>query len=94
MLLHLTTARPWCDSHSTSVSACGVWTVRAEVQVSKKELRTHIHLDYARVKFLSYINKKNVATFMYTIYLMMSIDKGKIVNVNTHEYSIIKRRSK
>ena len=31
---------------------------------------------------------------MYTIYLMMSIDKSKIVNVNTHEYSIIKQRSK
>ena len=20
-----TTAHPWCDSHSTSISACGVW---------------------------------------------------------------------
>lgn len=32
---------------------------RAEVQVSKKELHMHIHLNYTMVKFLSYIWKKN-----------------------------------
>ena len=28
-----TTAYPWCDGHSTSISACRVWGVRARVQV-------------------------------------------------------------
>ena len=38
--------------------------VRAEVQVCRRELHTHIHLDYARIEFLSciyiyiYIKKK------------------------------------
>ena len=29
--------------------------VRAEVQVCRRELHTHIHLDYARIEFLSCI---------------------------------------
>ena len=29
----------------TSISACGVSRVRAEIQVSKRELHTHIYLD-------------------------------------------------
>ena len=35
------TAYPWCDGHSTSISACGVWEARARVQVSRRELHTH-----------------------------------------------------
>ena len=27
------------------LSACGVWEVRAKVQVSRRELHTHIYLD-------------------------------------------------
>ena len=46
-----TTAYPRCDGHSISISACGVWGVRARVQISRKEFHTHIHLDYARVEF-------------------------------------------
>ena len=42
---HVTTAHPWCDGHSTSISACGVWGVRAGVQVSRREFHTHINLD-------------------------------------------------
>ena len=53
-----TTAYPWCDGHFTSINACGVWGARAGVQVSRRELYTHIHLDYARVKILSCIKKK------------------------------------
>ena len=34
-----------CSSHSTSTNACGVWGASVRVQVSKKELYTHIHLD-------------------------------------------------
>ena len=41
----LTTAHLWCDGHSTSISTCTVWGARARVQVSKRELHTHIHLD-------------------------------------------------
>ena len=37
---------------------CEVWRVRVEVQVFKREFYTHIHLDYARVKILSWINQK------------------------------------
>ena len=31
--------------HSTSISACGVWGVRIGVQVSRRKLYTHIHLN-------------------------------------------------
>ena len=40
-----TTAHPWCGGHSTSISACGIWGVRAKVQISRREFHTHIHLD-------------------------------------------------
>ena len=40
-----TTAHPWYIGHSTSINAYGVWGVRAEVQVSRRELHTHIYLD-------------------------------------------------
>ena len=35
-----------------------MWGVRAEIQVSKRELHTHIQLDYAKVETLSCIKKK------------------------------------
>ena len=41
----LTIAHPWCDGHFTSINACGMWGIKAEIQVSMKELQTHIHLD-------------------------------------------------
>ena len=41
----LTTAHPWCSGHSTNINACGVWGVRAGVQVFRREFHTHIHLD-------------------------------------------------
>ena len=53
-----TTAHAWCDGHSTSISACGVWEVRAEVKVSMREFHTHIYLDWVLVEFLSSIKKK------------------------------------
>ena len=55
---HFIIAYPWCDGHFTSISACGVWRARAGVQVSRRELYTHIHLDYTRVEILSCIRKK------------------------------------
>ena len=36
--MDLTTIHPWCDGHSTSINACGVWGVRVGVQVSRREL--------------------------------------------------------
>ena len=32
-LLFVTTARPWCSGHFTSINACKVWRVRAGIQV-------------------------------------------------------------
>ena len=55
----MTPAHPWCDGHSTDISACGVWGVRAGVQVSKRELHTHIHLNQTRVEFYLVLKKKN-----------------------------------
>ena len=48
-----TTAYSWYDNHSTSTLRDA--RARTEVQVFKRELYTHIHLDYARVEFLSCI---------------------------------------
>ena len=31
---------------------------RTEIQVSRRKTYTHIHLDYVRIEFLSYINNK------------------------------------
>ena len=56
--MDVTTAHPWCDGHSTSISACGVWGVRAGVQVTRRELHTYIHLNWVRVEFLSCKKKK------------------------------------
>ena len=52
------TAYSWYGNHFTSITAYGVLGVRVEVQVSKREFHTHIHLDLVRVKFLSCIKKK------------------------------------
>ena len=41
--------------------------VRVGVQVSKRGLYTHIHLDYARVEFLSCIIKKKMWTVKWLI---------------------------
>ena len=40
------------------LSACGVWEARVRVQISKRELHTHIHLDYVIVEILSCKKKK------------------------------------
>ena len=45
----MTAAYTWCGGHSTSINTCGVWRVRAEVQVFRGELYTHIHLDQIKV---------------------------------------------
>ena len=35
----------WCGGHTTNINAYGVWGVSAGVQVSKKDIHTHIHLN-------------------------------------------------
>ena len=59
-----TTIHPYCDDHFTSISACGVWGVRAGIQVSRRELHTHIHLDYVRVEFYL-VSKKKKKNYSY-----------------------------
>ena len=54
---------PWYDGHSISISACGVWGVKAEVQVSRRKLRIHIYLDYVRVEFYLISKKKKKVYF-------------------------------
>ena len=56
-----------CDSwiRALEFNSHGVWEVRAGVQVSMRELHTHIHLDYVRVEILSckkkiLMNSKNL----------------------------------
>ena len=50
-------ANSCCNCHSISISVCKVSEVRSGIQVSKRELHTHIHLDYVKIKIISY--KKN-----------------------------------
>ena len=55
----------WCNDHSTSISACGVGCKGQGSGL--KYLRrsfTHMHLNYARIEFLSCIKKiKNKKLF-------------------------------
>ena len=52
------TLQTWRGDHSTSISAYKVWGARTEIQISKRELHTHIHLDYVRIEILSCKKKK------------------------------------
>ena len=58
ILVYCTVAYPQCDGHSTSISACGVWGERVNVQVSRRETHTHIHLEQVKVEILFCILKK------------------------------------
>ena len=48
----------WCDGYSTIISTYRVWGARVRDQVFRRELHTYIHLDYIRVKFMSFFLKK------------------------------------
>ena len=50
-------------------NVCGVWGVRAEVQALRKELYTHIHLDYVRVEILFCKKKKKKKEEVYILSL-------------------------
>ena len=46
-----------------SIRACGVWREKTGVQVSRRKLHSHIHLDYTRIEFyLSQKIKKKTTT--------------------------------
>ena len=70
------------NSLYSNINACGVLGARAEVQVSKREFHTHIHLDYVRVEILSCIIKKKFQVelmlqfiqYFFTTYKYISID--------------------
>ena len=49
----------WYDSPSTSISVCGMWGAKVEIQVTRRKLHTHIQLDYDKVEFLFCINNNN-----------------------------------
>lgn len=46
----ITIAHHWRGSYSTRISSQGVWGVSPGVQVFKREIHTHVHLDYTRIK--------------------------------------------
>ena len=56
-----TTVHSWHDSHSTSISAYGVWGTKIEVQDPKREFLIYIHLNLVRVDF--YLIKKKFFFF-------------------------------
>ena len=62
-----------CDDHSTNINACEVWGVRVRFQVSRGEVHTHIHLDYARVKILSSI-------YIYIYKIMIKKNSLKVIS--------------
>ena len=47
----LSTTHFWCDDYSTNISICEVYGTKAGVQVCRRELHIHIHLDYVKVEF-------------------------------------------
>ena len=40
---------PLVLGHSININTCGMWEVRAGIQVSRKEFHIHIRLNYNRV---------------------------------------------
>ena len=59
----------WCDGHFISINTCGMWKVRAEVQVFRRKFHIHVHLDQVRIEFylvkikkLLYKREKNKST--------------------------------
>lgn len=58
-----------CKIHSelSTISVCRVWEVRAEIQIFKTELHTHICLNYIKIEFLSYKKKILQSIFFHSI---------------------------
>ena len=60
-----TTVHSWHDSHSTSISAYGVWGTKIEVQDPKREFLIYIHLNLVRVDFYLITKKKKNFFFFF-----------------------------
>ena len=54
----------WCESHFTNISACEVCGTRAGSSL-KRELHTHIHLDYSRVNVFFFFDKDILLMSIY-----------------------------
>ena len=63
-----TTTHPWYNGYSTSINACGVWGGQESgFRSPKRSFHTHIHLDYAKIEFLSCI--KNIYNIIFFFHL-------------------------
>ena len=62
-----TTTYSYCDGHYISISVCGMWGARAEVQVFRNELHKHINLDNSKIEFLYCIKKKRIQKVNYLL---------------------------
>ena len=51
------------------------WGARARVQVSRRELHTHIHLDYVRVEFYLVKKKKKKFNSVDNVIMELSLYK-------------------
>ena len=56
----------WRDGHSTSISVCGVWEVRAKIQVFKRKFYTNIQLSQVRVNKDICMSNTNIHGCIYT----------------------------
>ena len=63
----------WRDGHFISISACEVYGVRVEIQISMREFQTHIHLNYIIVEFLFCIKKKMLEKVIMNNFIKMSL---------------------
>ena len=76
-----TTAHFWCNGHSTSINASGVWRPRVGVQVSKREFHTYIYLDYVSVEFIYCIKK-----YYFFLVLLVKISLILYLFINMIEF--------
>ena len=61
-----------------------MWGARAGVQVSRRELHTHIHLDKVKVEILSCIQKKNLRHVTSIQLLKFEVENGNQFNIKQH----------
>ena len=82
--LNGTIAHHWCSGRSTSISACGVWGVRVGIQASRREFYIYIHLDKAKVEFLSCKKKKKKTQLHYLFLCFLDILKLNGIIFTSH----------
>ena len=60
----------------------GCGGARAEIQVSRREIHTHIHLDYAKVEILSCIKKIKKNDKFYSFSRLEIFDSLKLLDIH------------